>query len=241
MQVWIKDYLVKQTVPQQKADALISGAVESTSGLQYNISLSERCLAELVESSRVAESKAVVPLSDLPSVSTLYTLDVLLAYTQISLDDQASRTVVSELITPPNSEVASRLLPSILALVNTYAVYIRSYLLGQVCVSGETSLSQASLQALNCVARTASFVNTKLNLGSMVNHMPSQIRSAFEKWTAVGTCSEFPAMLAWHSSFGSDLIPAESYIDAVREAHLSSAPAGYGILLRHIMNTRGSC
>jgi E3 ubiquitin-protein ligase UBR4 len=210
------------------------GAIQSTSGIDRDITLAERCLADLAGACHVVDPKSVINLTDLPSISTLYTLDVVLAHIQIALDDHASKSSGGKQDTmPPAVDVAARLLPSVLTLVRSFAVFIRSYLLGQVRINEDTALSSSALQAYNCVARVASSVNAKLGLSTMLSALPIQVRGAFEKWNAGGSCSEFPTVLAWRSAFGGDIIPAESYIDAVRGAHLAASPSGLGSLLRH--------
>jgi hypothetical protein len=233
-QVWTKDYLVKQGLTTQKAELQLSGAIHSTLGIERDITLAERCLADLAGACHVADSHAMINQSDVPSISTLYTLDVVLAQIQIALDDQASKSSgAKQDDIPPEVDVARRLLPSILTLVKSFSVYIRSYLLAQIRLNDDTALSCANLQAYNCVARVASNVNTKLGLSSVLSALPAPVRGTFEKWNASGSCSEFPAILAWRSSFGGDIIPAESYIDAVRGAHLAATPSGLGSLMRH--------
>lgn len=237
-QVWTKDYLVKQGLTTQKAELLMSGAIHSTSGIERDIILAERCLSDLARTCQVADSKTVLAVADLPSVSTLYTLDTVLAHVQVALDDQISKSSGSKQdISPVDSDVASRLLPSILSLVRSFSVYIRSYLLGQVKVGDDINTWQSYLNAYNCVARIASNVNTKLGLGSVLAALPAHVRGTFEKWNTSSSSNEFPAVTAWRSAFAGDIIPAENYIDAVRGAHLAaSSPAGVGSLLRHVQN-----
>jgi len=215
----------------------MSGAIHSTSGVDRDLTLADRCLADLARTCHVADPNLIISSTDLPSVSTLYTLDTVLSHVQIALDDQINKsTGFKQDLSPPDVDVAARLLPSVLSLLKSFSIYIRSYLLGQARLGDDAAMTQSALQAYNCVARISSGVNTKLGLGAVLGSLPNPVRGVFEKWSLNGSCNEFPAILAWHSSFAGDILPAESYIDAVRGAHLSASPSGFGNLLRHVLN-----
>ena len=51
--------------------------------------------------------------------------------------------------------------------------------------------------------------------------LPNYLCNAVEKWSS-STINEFPAVGAWRNAFSNDIIPAESYIDAVQSAHLAA-------------------
>lgn len=238
----MKDYIVKQGLETMKVDMLMSGAITTTSDRQFHLSLAEQYLADLVvDLLGTLDSGEIVPLDRLPSISTIYQLDSVLANTQILLDEQFHKTVSSEknkFYSPPNGDVSSCLVPSVLSLVKIFAVFVRSYVLGSVKPGDDASacsVTPEALRAYNAVARISSSTNTKLTLGTAMSSLPAPVRAAFEKWNA-GSGAEFPAMSDWSGTFASDSIPAESYIDSVRSAHLAATPPAPGASLRHVLH-----
>jgi len=238
--VWVKDYIVKQGLETMKVDVLMSAAINTTSNCQFHLALAEQYFSHLVTELGTPDSSDVVSLEHLPSISTVYQLDSMLANTQILLDEQFHKSLSTDknsYYTPPNRDVAARLLPSILSLVKIFAVYVRSYVLGNVKPGDDASacsMTPEALRAYNAVARISSSANSKLALGGMLNSLPGPVRAAFEKWNASGG-PEFPAMSDWSGTFAADNIPAESYIDAVRSAHLAATPPAPGASLRHVL------
>ena len=236
----MKDYIVKQGLETMKVDVLMSGAINTTSNRQFHLSLAEQYLADLVASLGTPDSGDIVPLVNLPSISAIYQLDSVLANTQILLDEQFHKSLSSDknaFYSPPNRDVAARLLPSVLSLVQIFAVYVRSYVLGNVKPGDDAStcsVTPEALRAYNAVARISSSVNAKLARGGAMSSLPAPVRTAFDKWNAGGG-PEFPALSDWSGTFASDNIPAESYIDAVRVAHLAATPPGPGASLRHVL------
>lgn len=237
----MKDYIVKQGLETMKVDVLMSGAINTTSDRQFHLSLAEQYLADLVVDLGTVDSAEIVPLVRLPSISTIYQLDSVLANTQILLDEQFHKSVSSDknkFYSAPNRDVAACLVPSVLSLVKTFAVYVRSYVLGNVKAGDDPNACSVTLEALrayNAVARISSSVNAKLALGGTMSSLPAPVRAAFDKWNAGGG-PEFPAMSDWNGTFASDNIPAESYINAVRAAHLAAVPPGPGASLRHVLH-----
>jgi len=236
----VKDYIVKQGLETMKVDVLMSSAISATSARQFHLSLAEQYLSNLVTDLGIPDSGDVVPLVSLPSVSTIYQLDSVLANTQILLDEQFHKSLSSDknsFYLPPNSDISMRLLPSVLSLVKIFAVYVRSFVLVNVKPgddAGACSITPEALRAYNAVARISSSMNTKLALGGAMSSLPAPVRAAFANWNAGGG-PEFPAMSDWSGTFASDNIPAESYIDAVRSAHLAVTPPGPGSSLRHVL------
>jgi len=236
----VKDYIVKQGLETMKVDILMSGAISTTSSRQFHLSLAEQYLTDLVTDLGIPDPGDVVPLVGLPAISTIYQLDTILANTQILLDESFHKTLSSDknnYYSPPNSDISTRLMPSILSLIKIFAIYVRSYVLVNVKPGDDAStcsVTPEALRAYNAVARISSSMNTKLALGSLMSSLPAPVRTAFVNWNAGGG-PEFPAMSDWSGTFASDSIPAESYIDAVRSAHLAATPPGPGASLRHVL------
>lgn len=236
----MKDYIVKQGLETMKVDVLMSGAINKTSDRQFHMSLAEQYLADLVIELGTVDSREIAPLASLPSISTIYQLDSVLANTQILLDEQFHMSLSSDknhFYSPPNCDISARLMPSILSLVKIFAVHVRSFVLGNVKPGDDLSACSVTPEALcayNAVARISSSMNAKLALGGALGSLPAPVRAAFEKWNAGGG-PEFPAMFDWSGTYASDNIPAESYIDAVRSSHLAATPPGPGASLRHVL------
>jgi len=224
-----------------KVDVLMSGAISATSNRQFHLSLAEQYLAEFVADLSIPDPGDVVPLVGLPSVSVIYQLDSVLANTQILLDEQYHKTMSSDknnYYSPPNGDVVARLLPSVLSLVKIFAVFVRSYVLASVKPgddAGACSVDPDALRAYNAVARISSSTNAKLTLAGAMGSLPAPVRAAFVSWNAGGG-PDFPAMSDWSGALAADNIPAESYIDAVRSAHLAAMPPGPGSSLRHVLH-----
>ena len=236
----MKDYVVKQGLETMKVDTLMARAISTTSDRKFHLSLAEQYLDDLVTDLGTLDSGEIVPLVSLPSISTIYQLDSVLANTQILLDEQFHKSLSSDknqFYSPPNCDVSTLLLPSILSLVKIFAVYVRSYVLGNVKLGddhGACSVTPESLRAYNAVARISSSANAKLTLSGAMSALPAPVRAAFDKWNAGGG-PEFPAVSDWSGTFASDNLPAESYIDAVRAAHLAATPPGPSASLRHVL------
>jgi len=232
---------VKQGLETMKVDVLMSGAINTTSNCQFHLALAEQYLSHLVADLGTPDSGDIVSLEHLPSISTVYQLDSVLSNTQILLDEQFHKSLSSDkssYYSPPNRDVAARLLPSILSLVRIFAVYVRSYVLGTVKPGDDTSacsMTPEALRAYSAVARVSSSTNSKLALAGAMSSLPGPVRAAFEKWNAGGG-PDFPAISDWSGTFAEDNIPAESYIDAVRSAHLAAAPPAPGASLRHVLH-----
>jgi len=223
-----------------KVDVLMSGAISTTSNRQFHLSLAEQYLASLVTDLGIPDPGDIVPLNNLPSISCIYQLDSVLANTQILLDEQFHKSPSSDknnYYSPPNSDIAACLVPSVLSLVKIFAVYVRSYVLVNVKPGDDAStcrVTPEALRAYNAVARISSSMNAKLALGGAMSCLPAPVRAAFVNWNAGGG-PEFPAMSDWSGAFASENIPTESYIDAVRSAHLAATPPGPGASLRHVL------
>jgi len=236
----VKDYIVKQGLETMKVDVLMSDAINTTSDRQFHLSFAEQYLARVVSDLGAVDSGDIVALASLPSVSTIYQLDTLLANTQILLDEQFHKSLSSDknhFYSPPNLDISACLLPSILSLVKIFAVYVRSYVLGNVKPGEDPSACNVTAEALhayNAVARISSSINTRLALAGAMSSLPGPVRSAFEKWNA-SSGLDFPAISDWCGTFASDNIPAESYIDAVRSAHVAAVAMGPGASLRHVL------
>lgn len=236
----MKDYIVKQGLETMKVDVLMSGAISATSNRQFHLSLAEQYLTEFVADLGIPDSADIVPLISLPSISVIYQLDSVLANTQMLLDEQFHKTLSSDknnFYSPPNSDIATRLLPSILSLVKVFAVYVRSYVLVNVKLGDDASscsVAPDALRAYNAVARISSCVNAKLSLSGAISSLPAPVRAAFVNWNAGGG-PDFPPMSDWNGTLASDNIPAESYIDAVQLAHLAAMPPCPGSSLRHVL------
>jgi len=242
-QVWVKDYIVKQGLETMKVDSLMSGAISTTSDRQFHLTVAERYLADLVADLGTLVPGDVVPLASLPSISTLYQLDSVLANTQILLDEQFQKSLSSDknkYYSAPNHDVAARLLPSVLSLIKIFSVYVRSCVLASVKPGDDTSACSTTPEALcaySAVARISSSLHTKLSLSGTMASLPLPVRAAFDKWNA-DRGFDIPSVADWNASFASaDNLPAKSYIDKVRAAHLASMPPGPGASLCQVFHT----
>ena len=101
----------------------------------------------------------------------------------------------------------------------------------------EGSIEAEALQHLLAISssRGCKIANVASSLASC---LPPFLRAALERWN--NTCLEFPAFFSWSNSHSNDLIPSESYLNNLLNAHLqllSSQPVfSSASSLRHLLN-----
>ena len=125
--IGFQDGLVKQGITTKNAGQLLASVVEQTNRVQYDVSIAKHFMQlQLLAEAPLAAGRSgdILPASALPSLTTVYMLDAVVAKVQVSLDDLFAKAM-SETDPQKAMMVAQDLLPATLSLIETYTVYIR--------------------------------------------------------------------------------------------------------------------
>uniref|UniRef100_A0A8C2KCQ3 Ubiquitin protein ligase E3 component n-recognin 4 n=1 Tax=Cyprinus carpio TaxID=7962 RepID=A0A8C2KCQ3_CYPCA len=234
---WIKEHLVKQGMKADHATSLIEVASAKCSAVKYDVELAEEYIARQISSFCCVNPNSILPLHQVPSLQTIYTLDAVISKVQVSLDEHFSKVAAD---TDPNksSEITKNLLPATLQLIEVYTAFTRSYLLMSLPEEGENKPTEAKLQGYAAVLSIGS-TRCKANLlgQAVMQNLPSAVQTLCETWNNIHT-NEFPNIGSWRNAFANDTIPSESYISAIQAAHLgtlSSQSLPLASSLKHIL------
>uniref|UniRef100_A0A673LQI7 E3 ubiquitin-protein ligase UBR4-like n=1 Tax=Sinocyclocheilus rhinocerous TaxID=307959 RepID=A0A673LQI7_9TELE len=218
---WIKDHLVKQGMKADHATSLIEVASAKCSAVKYDVELAEEYIARQISSFCCVDPNSILPLHQVPSLQTIYTLDAVISKVQVSLDEHFSKVAAD---TDPNksSEITKNLLPATLQLIDVYTAFTRSYLLMSLPEEGENKPTEAKLQGYAAVLSIGS-TRCKANLlgQTVMQNLPSAVQTLCETWNNIHT-NEFPNFGSWRNAFANDTIPSESYISVIQAAHLGT-------------------
>ncbi|XP_052222057.1 E3 ubiquitin-protein ligase UBR4-like isoform X2 [Dreissena polymorpha] len=215
---WIKDSLVKQGLTTQQAESLLTGANKGANNIEYDIQL---CMNYLLEQSdlHLLPHDVVLPPESLPGFGPVLLLDTVAGKLAVSLDQAFTCTPV-DLDPHTLMDEAHKLLAPVLVLLRYYTIYVRSSILGQLSSLQEDTLSTRQLEAVSrvmCVSSSrASKVATQLGL---VSALPGPVKSAIDMWNS-SLNTDFPSMGSWRNAFASDILPGESYLEAIQKVHV---------------------
>ncbi|XP_016138625.1 E3 ubiquitin-protein ligase UBR4 [Sinocyclocheilus grahami] len=218
---WIKEYLVKQGMKADHATSLIEVASAKCSEVKYDMELAEEYIARQISSFCCVDPNSILPLHQVPSLQTIYTLDAVISKVQVSLDEHFSK-VAADTDPHKSSEITKNLLPATLQLIDVYTAFTRSYLLMSLPEEGENKPTEAKLQGYAAVLSIGS-TRCKANLlgQTVMQNLPSAVQTLCETWNNIHT-NEFPNFGSWRNAFANDTIPSESYISAIQAAHLGT-------------------
>ncbi|KAI0242917.1 E3 ubiquitin-protein ligase UBR4 [Lamellibrachia satsuma] len=223
-QGWAKDYLVKQGLTTQKADALMSSVIATIDSVSYDVQLAQQFIQDQIAVMPLVSADDILPSTDLPSLSMVYMLDAVIAKIQVTLDDLFTKSMAD---TDPHKamDIAHHLLPATLLLIENYSIYSRSCLLNMVkpnpdnpCPLTKTAL-KAYGKVLSIGCDRPSHVATLCM--TILGCLPHSVHQEVDKW-GEDTASEFPAVGAWRNAFANDIVPVENYIEAILSAHLGT-------------------
>ncbi|XP_064650064.1 E3 ubiquitin-protein ligase UBR4-like isoform X3 [Lineus longissimus] len=214
---WVKDWLVKQSMQFHKADNLVVNASKSVDSVKYNIQMALRFIKNQPNICTISTSD-ILTSQQLPGFSSLLLLDSIVAKVQVGLDEMFTKAVTD--VDPHKAmEIAKDMIPPVQALIKAYYVYIRSALLFNL----KELPGPEALKVSGAVLALGSSRSSKVSVLGMeiMGWLPNYLCNAVEKWQS-SSINEFPAVGAWRNAFSNDIIPAESYIDAVQSAHLAA-------------------
>ncbi|XP_069695727.1 E3 ubiquitin-protein ligase UBR4 isoform X2 [Periplaneta americana] len=225
---WMKDCLVKQGMYTQYAETLLKNVAKTVNNLKYDIGIAKNCITAFHP--QVQKSDSLVPKANLPQLSDLYLLDAVIAKIQVLMDEGISKPTTESSdstkssqttdASPSANDLAQELLPHVLTLTETIIACSRSSLLYQMNESSEP-VGKYSLQDFQAfkeiLAISSSRCNKTNNLATaLMALLPAGVRTVLEKWNDNGV-ADFP----WNT-YANDVIPAESYVLAVINTHISS-------------------
>ncbi|XP_065141997.1 E3 ubiquitin-protein ligase UBR4 isoform X2 [Paramisgurnus dabryanus] len=218
---WIKEHLVKQGMKADHATSLIEVASAKCSVVKYDVELAEEYIARQISSFCCVDPSSILPLHQVPSLQTIYTLDAVISKVQVSLDEHFSK-VAADADPHKSSEITKNLLPATLQLIDVYTAFTRSYLLMSLPEEGEHKHTEAKLQGYAAVLSIGSTRCKANTLGqNVMQNLPSAVQTLCETWNNIHT-NEFPNFGSWRNAFANDTIPSESYISAIQAAHLGT-------------------
>ncbi|XP_050389975.2 E3 ubiquitin-protein ligase UBR4 [Patella vulgata] len=219
---WITDCVVKQGHTTVQADKLISNANKAANTINYDVRLGMNFIKEQLKQLPEVDKKDILENNKLPGLSSILMLDAIIAKMQVALDNTFSK---SESDLHKVMDIAQDLIPATFKLIEAYYVYVRSCVLDEIAGVDSANLTKYKLKAFGTVMSIGSNRNSKvLALGSSLMTMtPSPVRTTIEKWNN-NSGNEFPAMQAWRNpaNYGNDILPCESYMDAIHSAHMVS-------------------
>ncbi|XP_054271979.1 E3 ubiquitin-protein ligase UBR4-like isoform X4 [Macrosteles quadrilineatus] len=225
---WMKDNLVKQGMYTQYAENLLKSVADTVNNPRYDVTLAKNCIMSLMPHTQT--EGWLVPKRDLPSVMELCLMDTVIAKVQVLTDDtpaHASATETPDLnksfdfVEPsPHTELAQDLLPHVLRLTEVILACSRTSLMYQINESSEASggYSLGDFIVFRCVLAVSSSrsVKTQSLSAALTVLLPTSVRTALDKWNA-NAVTDFPS-----NTYANDIIPGESYVLAVVNAHISS-------------------
>jgi len=248
-QVWTKDCLVKQGLTVHGADALLEEALAKTTTVDYDVAKARDYLnavrqSMVLESNDGDDTAEFKQIHDMPEFEYLCVIDAVVGRVHAVLDNYVTQTnlVATGNMTTGTAVVKDTqlsqwcvsLLEQTVPIIHSITVFVRSLFLFHVNATPvspsaassidtpQTIISEA-MEAYNTVLCIGSSRSAKVNaFGQAIQLLlPTSVRLSCEKWSGV-TCNEFPAVLSWRNAFASDVMPVESYLDAIQLAHLSN-------------------
>ncbi|XP_075228020.1 E3 ubiquitin-protein ligase-like protein poe isoform X3 [Lycorma delicatula] len=226
---WMKDSLVKQGMYTQYAENLLKTVSEKVNNLKHDICIAKNTITSFTQ--QMDSDVWMVPRRKLPTLMELCLMDAVIAKVQVLSEDTAltssdtpdvnkAMDICSEI--GVQNELANELMPHVLRLTEVILTCSWSSLMYQINEGSEEgsegNFSTRDFLAFRSVLAVCSSRNTKTqSLATALNNLlPSSVRSVLEKWNA-NNVSEFP----WNT-YANDIIPGESFILAVVNAHISS-------------------
>ncbi|XP_039287887.1 protein purity of essence [Nilaparvata lugens] len=228
-QTWIKESLVKQGMYTQYAENMLKSVTEKVNNLKHDVTVAKNTITALMP--QVEADSLMVPRRKLPTLMELCLLDAVVAkvspWNMMSEESSTFQTpdnspdlnkTITLVETGSQNELVLELLPHILKLTEVILTCSRSSLMYQINESAGGSLSISDFYAFRSVLAICSTQATKIHsLSTALNSlMPTTIRSVLEKWN-INSSTEFP----WNT-YANDIIPSESYLLAIVNAHISS-------------------
>ncbi|XP_060554667.1 E3 ubiquitin-protein ligase UBR4-like, partial [Ruditapes philippinarum] len=236
---WIKDSLVKQGLTTQQSESLVSGANKAANCVNFDVRLSMNFIQDLITSLPMTSQKDIIPSERLPGLQLTLLLDIVVAKLQVSLDETFSN-VTTETDPHKSMDIAQELIPATLLLVESYSVFVRSSILSQLSVLEENTLSPRQLEAISLVMSISSSRASKVSVlgAELISSLPNPIKTMIEAWNSSAN-TDYPSIGSWRNAFANDILPGESYTDALQKAHIGKLSEGKFTVnssMRHLLH-----
>ncbi|CAG9835872.1 unnamed protein product [Diabrotica balteata] len=216
---WLKDCLVKQGMYTQHTDKLLKEVSEAVNNIKYNITNAKNCIMSLTPDVK----KGMVTKENLPPLWHLFLLDALMTNVQVALEEPEGSTE-STSITVSNGTYVQDLLPHVLRLTQAILHCTRWSLLHTIADQNPSceKFSLQNFEGLQDVLAIASTKNTlTMSLSSeLTTLLPSCVSSA--QLQNYKTILEDVSL----SAYQNDIIPSESAILKVVDAHVATLSMG---------------
>ncbi|KAJ8682718.1 hypothetical protein QAD02_018510 [Eretmocerus hayati] len=220
---WMKDCLVKQGMYTQYAENLLKTVSSTVNSLKYDVALAKNCIKSLKP--EVKPNEKIIPKSSLPKLSSLCILSAVIGKLQVLMDEsnwksssdniEASKTQQSAESTASNvNKLVMEILPHVLALTDAILASCRSSILYQIQETSESSKKYTVRDFLVLDEVIYMSGASWASEASLISLLPNNVRSVLDKWRAINV-----ARIPWNTN---DIIPAESYILATINHHISS-------------------
>ncbi|CAH1119052.1 unnamed protein product [Phaedon cochleariae] len=229
---WLKDCLVKQGMYTQHTDKLLKAVSETVNNMKYDISNAKNCIIALTPDVK----KGLVTKENLPPLWHLYLLDALLAKVQISMEEPDSNSESASIYVLEGTYVQD-LLPHVLRLTQAILHCLRWSVLHIIVDQSDASekLSLQDFEGLQDVLAIASNKNT------LTNTLASEITSLMPSCISSAQLQAYKPVLDEASlvSYQNDIIPSETFILKVVDAHIStlsmSSPFSINLSLKRLL------
>ncbi|XP_052789588.1 E3 ubiquitin-protein ligase UBR4-like isoform X2 [Mya arenaria] len=223
---WIKDSLVKQGLTTQQAEGLLTSANKTANCIEYDIGLSLNFIQDQMGVLPLVGGEEILCADSLPGIGPVMLLDLVVGKLAISLDNAFTNISAD---TDPHKimDSAQTLIPSALLLLRYYTIFVRSSILGQLSVLEEDTLSPRQLEAVAMVMSISSGRASKVSglATGLIGALPGPVKTVIETWNNTPS-AEFPSMGSWRNAFAKDIIPGESYLDAIQKVHVGKLTDG---------------
>ncbi|XP_012287187.1 E3 ubiquitin-protein ligase UBR4 isoform X2 [Orussus abietinus] len=222
---WMKDCLVKQGMYTHYAENLLKTVSSTVNSLKYDVTLAKNCINSLKH--KIDPGDKIMPKETLPKLSSLCILAAVIGKLQVLMDESISKSPADnievskcpqtpESITSGINKMVVDILPHILSLTESVLSSCRSSVLHQMHESSEPAGKYSLrdylvLDGIICISGAA--WAKEVSLASL---LPNGVRSVLDKWKAIEVVH-----VPWNT-YANDIIPAESYILATVNHHVSS-------------------
>ncbi|KAG5896473.1 hypothetical protein JTB14_005854 [Gonioctena quinquepunctata] len=212
---WLKDCLVKQGMYTQHTDKLLKAVSESVNNIKYDTANAKNCIIALTPDVK----KGLISKENLPPLWHLFLLDALLAKVQVSIEEPEGNSE-SPSITASEGTYVQDLLPLVLRLTQAILHCMRWSVLHTVVDQSDAS-EKVALQDFEGLQDVLAIASTK---NTLTNTLATEFTSLLPSCVSSAQLQSYKSILEDVSSGSceNDIIPAESFILKVVEAHIST-------------------
>ncbi|XP_056641011.1 E3 ubiquitin-protein ligase UBR4 isoform X2 [Diorhabda sublineata] len=212
---WLKDCLVKQGMYTQHTDKLLKEVSDAVNNIKYDIMNVKNCIISLTPDVK----KGLITKENLPPFWHLFLLDALMTKVQVALEEPEGSTE-STSITVSDGTYVQDLLPYVLRLTQAILHCTRWSLLHTI-VDQNPSCEKFFIQNFEGLQDVLAIASTK---NSLTSSLSSELTSLLPSCVTPAQLQNYKSILEDFSlsSYQNDIIPTESAILKVIDAHIST-------------------